>query len=565
MTGSDPLRPEPRSEPRPVSDPRLAARRLRRSEGARRRRREIEACLARWNLLRRPRPVHLGGESPEGPGLGARLHGALLELGPVFAGFGKYLSSRVDLLAAGDAVDLAAIPDRVLPLPIAAVRDRIAAELGRPFGEVFSLLEPEPFDSRLLLQAHRGRLLGGEPVVVRLARPALPAELVLDLELLSALAELLAERGPLPPTVVEAATTFRQDLFLGTDLRFAAQSLEWLSADAEFFGRLAAPRVHPELTTTSLLVHGDLGGISLGGLLRGGARPPGELARILCTTWLRQAFAGRVFPTEIGEEDVRALPDGRIGFQGIALARSPLATAQADLRDLVLGVAARDPDAACNALLRVCAREAGAGSEEDLRMRLRQIFPFRDGGWSSNGESLAENLFVYARFARAGGYRPPSHLVAFYRGLFEVSGTARRLDPERDGLLEGLQELRVLTGFAQFRDAMRPDLWGERFDRYAMLIAGMPQGLDELLSRAAGAPTEAEPSFRPPRPEDPSHGILVSVLLVGAALALMLHHLVEVGVLEGRGEGAAALFFLAVGGFLLWSLGRAGGRDGRGR
>src|SRR5687768_14536316 len=87
------------------------------SADLKRRRRFVEERLreaGRPRLARRFPP-------PEGR-LGAdeqpmrRLREALVELGPVFAGFGRYLSSRIDLLARRDCLELAAIGDRGEPL-----------------------------------------------------------------------------------------------------------------------------------------------------------------------------------------------------------------------------------------------------------------------------------------------------------------------------------------------------------------------------------------------------------------------------------------------------------------
>jgi ubiquinone biosynthesis protein len=540
--------------------------RLRRSEAERQRKREIESCLARWGLLRRPRPLALsgGGGEPGAAALGSRLRSALQELGPAFAGFGAYLATRVDLLVVTDCLELAAISDRAAPLAAAEVRERIAAELGRTADDVFLELAAEPFESRLFVQSHRGRLASGAPVIVRLVRTDAGGSLELDLELLPVVTRALAGQGWVPAAIEGAVEDFRQSLGHRTDLRTAAQSLDLLAADAAAFGRLAAPPVHAGLTTPRLLVHGDLGGISAAAAaepvvlpLRGAAWDRGDAARQLCTVWLRQALLGGLFPVELQPEDARILPGDQIGFQGTALVRTR-ATVRADLRDLLLAVAAREPDEACAVLLRQVIREDGAASEEQLRLHLRQIIPFRDGAWSASGETLAEHLFVYLRTAHSRGYRPRHHLLAFCRGLFAVATAARRLAPERDAVLEGLQELRVLASMSQARDAMRPEQWSGQLDQYAALMAALPQKLDELLTLAAEGGSRAESAEPPPAPRraERSHLLLAAWLLVLAAMALLLQHLVKTDVLAGRGEAIAAFLFLAFGGILLWALGR---------
>src|SRR5688500_17763493 len=86
-----------------------------------RRRRFVEERLreaGRPRLARRSPP-------PEGR-LGAdeqpmrRLREALIELGPVFAAFGRYLSSRIDLLPRRECLELAAIGDGAEALPPSA-------------------------------------------------------------------------------------------------------------------------------------------------------------------------------------------------------------------------------------------------------------------------------------------------------------------------------------------------------------------------------------------------------------------------------------------------------------
>src|ERR671910_95398 len=87
------------------------------SADLKRRRRFVEERLrqaGRPRLTRRSPP-------PEGR-LGAdeqpmrRLRETLVELGPLFASFGRYLSSRIDLLPRRDCLELAAIPDSGEPL-----------------------------------------------------------------------------------------------------------------------------------------------------------------------------------------------------------------------------------------------------------------------------------------------------------------------------------------------------------------------------------------------------------------------------------------------------------------
>jgi predicted unusual protein kinase regulating ubiquinone biosynthesis (AarF/ABC1/UbiB family) len=568
-------------------------------------RREIEGCLARWGLLGRPRslagspgaPQELPRPAAAAP-FGRRLRGALEELGPVFSAFGLYLSSRVDLLAAADCLELSAISGQVPPLPVAAVRERITAEigelgeLGQPADAVLAELEPEPCESRLLVQGHRARLADGKAVVLRFVRPDAAEAAEPDLARLPLLAGAFAGdvhaggAGWPEGLLAEVVANFRQSLRAGADLAATADALGRIALDAEDFGLLAAPVVRRDLCTPRLLVVGDPGGTDLAAALAatsaagaaGDAARSRELVRLLCVAWLRQAMEGRVFPVGLAETGARAVAGGRLALLGGSFARPPAAD-RTNLRGFLVAMAAQEPDDACSYLLREMTREGSDASEETLRLQIRQVVPFRDGAWSAAGTSLAEHVFVCARQARACGFRPRPQLVAFYRGLAAVAIAVRQArqpapegperpehaeppelpePPENDALLEALREVRVLTSFSQVREAMSPP-WSDQWGRYAVLMSELPRKVDELLALAAerGVPTASPEVAGPARREEGSHLLLAGALMVLGALALLLHYFVQSGALAGRGESVGATLFLAVGGVLLWILARS--------
>src|SRR5262245_12708081 len=101
---------------------------------------------------------------------------ALVDLGPVFSAYGLYLSTRGDLLTPADRRCLAAIGQDISPMSPSDVRAIVRTESGKlrvsagpsPISEAaIASLDAEPFDTRLLIQRHYGRLSDGTAVVVR--------------------------------------------------------------------------------------------------------------------------------------------------------------------------------------------------------------------------------------------------------------------------------------------------------------------------------------------------------------------------------------------------------------
>lgn len=518
------------------------------------RRREVERCFAEHALLRRP---HSLGRGPEaGEDLGLRLRAALAELGPVFTAFGRYLATRPDLLPAGDCLELAELPERVEPLPAGAVRILLAEELGVPRAEeVFAEID-EPCASRLLIQAHTARLHSGEAVIVRLVHPALPGSLAADLELLDLLAELPLAGGAADRRLAEAVEDFREDLAARLDLAVEADHLELFATDTADLGFLQVPRVWRNLSTPRVLTVERLGGATLREIAALDSPDLRDLARRLCILWLRQALLGRAFPVEPRAEDLLILPRGRIVLAGGPFTKPPSAV-QGNLWSYLTAAAKQDPDEACTSLLREMIAGPGA-NEEQLRLRLRQVVPFRDGAWSLGGDSLAEHLFVHWRLARECGYRPRAALLAFWRGLFSITAASRRLAPERDALHEALQEVRLVASFGQVRELMTARQLQDNLERYALLATQLPQKLDELLSLGtAAAPAPARPAVEPGRAErrDPWSLVLAFVLAL-AAITLVGRQLTAAGASWAQPAGAVTALVLGL--LLLRGLGGRG-------
>src|SRR5260370_29347401 len=163
----------------------------RRRAGDGRRRDEVARRLAARGLTRRPRIVgghgapvtsagaaegpaerHRTGAAAEPPIL--RLRAALLELGPVFIAFGRYLSSRPDLLSDTDCQVLDALPGGhppMAPMATEALHRLLGEELGRPPETAFAAFEPLPVESTLVYQEHRARLADGEQVSAAVVGP----------------------------------------------------------------------------------------------------------------------------------------------------------------------------------------------------------------------------------------------------------------------------------------------------------------------------------------------------------------------------------------------------------
>src|SRR5437899_6011284 len=100
-----------------------------------------------WDVLGRREP----GERPSPAEIrltsARRFRETLADLGPTFIKLGQILSARPDILPIDFIGELTHLQDRAPPMQLATVLRLIEAGLGRPAGELFEHIDPQPLAS----------------------------------------------------------------------------------------------------------------------------------------------------------------------------------------------------------------------------------------------------------------------------------------------------------------------------------------------------------------------------------------------------------------------------------
>ena len=194
---------------------------------------------------------------------GKRLRLAFEALGPVFIKFGQMLSTRRDLLPPDLAEELALLQDRVPPFPGALARQQIEQSLKQPIEALFDDFDETPLASASVAQVHIARLKSsGEEVVLKVIRPDIRPVIDADLELLEALARLVAWLVPhnrLRP--VEVVREYRKTLLDELNLMSEAANAIQLRRNFEGSPLLYVPHIHTDLCRENVLVMERIYGI----------------------------------------------------------------------------------------------------------------------------------------------------------------------------------------------------------------------------------------------------------------------------------------------------------------
>jgi predicted unusual protein kinase regulating ubiquinone biosynthesis (AarF/ABC1/UbiB family) len=521
------------------------------SSDSKARRRVVEARLAAFGRPQSARRV----PPPEGRLAAderiAGLSAALVDLGPVFASFGRYLATRADLLARREALELSAIEDRGAPIPPGAVATVVRRQLGGSIEERFYRFDTVPHATTLWTERHDASLAPEVPVTVTVVRPDAAALLRVDLPELSLLGPWLG----LPAPAFEAAIDdFAQTLQRRLDQTLQAASFIRLADDARSGGGFITPVCYRDYCATGVLTVARATGVPVATLPAAGQTPTGTMDREvagerLTTAWLRQALGGRVVPFDFELRDVLLAGDRLVLLD--AAFEPQTSAGQVQFLAYLKAVAAADPDTAWAWVGGAAAPGPGGEPEDELRRRLRQAVPFRDGEWSGD-ERLAEQALVQWRVTRESGWKLHPHQLHVFRGLHAVTAAAASLAPARDTLQSALESERIRLGLNQARDLVDVRGLPGSLDRLLRDLITLPQKLDDVLTLAAeGRLTVklAVPEARESQRVRNRTVSLVSSLVTLTALALLLQHVVPAYGIYAERVGMVLL--LVVGAWLL--------------
>jgi len=141
---------------------------------------------------------HMSGAEPEYKALkaafdertSARLLSVCLEHGGCYTKLGQHLSTFNHILPRQYTSRLSVLQNKAKARPFAVVRKTIEQELARPLEAVFRDVAAEPLAAASLAQVHRGTLLDGREVCVKVQYPHLKRQVEYDLFVLGQLVKV---------------------------------------------------------------------------------------------------------------------------------------------------------------------------------------------------------------------------------------------------------------------------------------------------------------------------------------------------------------------------------------
>ncbi|MGF1578628.1 MAG: ABC1 kinase family protein [Gemmataceae bacterium] len=242
----------------------------------------------------------------------------LERLGATFVKFGQLMSTRTDMLPPEYIQALSRLQDAVEPLPINVIQDVIESELGEPADKLYANFEWQPLASGSIGQVHRATLKTGAPVVVKVQRPGLHAQIRTDLRFLHEVADLVDRHTALGhkyrfSVMVNA---LQRLLLKETSYTSEAQNARRLRKNLRRFKLIQVPKPILPMTTDRVLTMEHVEGQKITTLTESdlGRCDRTGLARVLFRCYLKQTLIDGFFHADPHPGNILLMPDNRLAI-----------------------------------------------------------------------------------------------------------------------------------------------------------------------------------------------------------------------------------------------------------
>ena len=238
-------------------------------------------------------------------------------LGPAFIKAGQALSTRPDIVPPLLLEELAQLQDQLPGFDPALAMACIEEDLGAPVSAIYAQLDRDPISAASLGQVHRGVLISGEKVAVKVQRPGLREQITLDLYIVRNIAAWLNRNvGLIRSDLVALIDELGKRVFEEMDYCNEASNAERFAQLHTHNPRIAVPRIYRQATARRVLTMEWIDGVKLTNLeaVRSLGVDPDELVQVGVNCSLQQLLEHGFFHADPHPGNLLALPDGRLAY-----------------------------------------------------------------------------------------------------------------------------------------------------------------------------------------------------------------------------------------------------------
>lgn len=362
--------------------------------------------------------------------LAVNLREAFVELGPTFVKLGQLLSTRPDIMPPAFIEELEKLQDKVARIPHEELIKVLDQELG-PLDQIFADFNPEPLAAASIGQVHRGRLVTGEEVIVKVQRPGIEAKVRNDLEILKGLARISENRSAEARQlgILAMVEDYAKTLLRELDYEREARNTERVYKNFANDNRVVIPKVYRQYSSPRVLIEEFIPGIKLSDIeaieAHGWSRR--KISALGTEAFLSQIMLHGFFQADphpgnilvLDEDHISFIDFGEIGYLS-------------DLRltyvgQLLVAINNNNPFNAMSVLRNMGILDNMDDSEdfsEDFADLVESLYSTSMGGLDMM-RMRTEIMDLTYRYK----LRMPSYLTSLMKALITVEGVGKKLDP----------------------------------------------------------------------------------------------------------------------------------------
>ncbi len=361
----------------------------------------------------------------------ARVRLALEELGPTFIKLGQILSNRPDLIPKELQQELVRLQENVLPFSSDEAVAAVEASLGAPVEELFAEFERKPLAAASIAQVHRGRLVTGEDVAVKVQRPGLRELVRVDVAILRELAGLVERYVPESRKVgpSDIVDEFERAILQELDFGREAAAIDRFAAQFSDEKRIKIPKVYRSHLGKRVLTMEYIEGTPMSAFLNDESLDAHEattIAELGADLTLKQIFVHGFFHADPHPGNILVLEDGRICYLDFGLTGNLIQRDLEVVSDILINIISRNEQKAARAVVQL----AGSRDFERAKNIEREIAELIDRFQSSEAGDFSFTALLSDLIGVLvdEGLTLPPDLFLLVKSLITIEGVATGLD-----------------------------------------------------------------------------------------------------------------------------------------
>ena len=241
----------------------------------------------------------------------------LVKLGPAFIKAGQALSTRPDIIPTVVLEELAQLQDQLPGFDSNLAMACVEQDLNVPIDQIYSELDKEPISAASLGQVHKGVLLDGTKVAVKIQRPGLREQITLDLYIVRIIATWLKNNIKLIRSdLVALIDELGKRIFEEMDYLNEANNANKFRDLHKHNAKIAVPIIYQHATSRRVLTMQWIDGVKLTNFeeVKKLGIDPNEMIEVGVNCSLQQLLEHGFFHADPHPGNLLALSDGRLCY-----------------------------------------------------------------------------------------------------------------------------------------------------------------------------------------------------------------------------------------------------------